>query len=133
MTKFIIRELEHTWREKFERCEQDKKRAVDQIRIIIDMKGASLKQVTNKQLNLVWREIVKELAKRFPEFVNAIHIVNAPMFFENYFLTELKQLFSQRTFSKISITGESAPASLKEVIEAAKLPAVYGGSCTCQA
>ena len=61
---------------------------VDQIRIIVDMKGATLKQITNKQLNLIWKEIIKEISIRFPEFVHTIHIVNAPMFFENYFLTE---------------------------------------------
>lgn len=62
---------------------------VDQIRIVIDMKGASLKQVTNKQFNLIWREIWKELAKRFPEFVHAVTVVNTPMFFEGFFQNEI--------------------------------------------
>ena len=74
---------------------------MDQIRVIVDMKGATLKQITNKQLNIIWKEIIKEISKRFPELVNTVHVVNAPMFFENYFLTEQKPLFSDRTFGKI--------------------------------
>ena len=97
--------------------------------MIVDMKGATLKQITNKQLNLIWKEIIKELSIRFPEFVHAVHIVNAPMFFENYFLTELKPLFSERTFAKIEVTGESSPESLLEAVDADKLPALYGGTC----
>lgn len=134
VTKFIIRELEHTWREKFERCEQEvRPNVVDQIRLIIDMRSATLKQVTHKQLNLIWREIVKEVSKRFPEFVHSVHVLNAPMFFENYFMSELKPLFSERTFQKITITGESAPACLLDIIDAERLPAIYGGQCNCQA
>ena len=52
---------------------------------MVDLKGATLKQITNKQLNLIWKEIHKELAKRFPEFVHAITVVNTPMFFENFY------------------------------------------------
>ena len=88
VTKFIIRELENTWREKFDRCEKEVGNIVDQIRMIIDMKGATLKQITNKQLNSIWKELFKVLNERFPEFVNTIHVVNAPMFSENYFLKE---------------------------------------------
>ncbi len=43
VTKFIIRELEHTWREKFDIVKSDLRKDVDQIRIVIDMKGAKLK------------------------------------------------------------------------------------------
>ena len=70
VTKYIIRELEHTWREKFEAVQSDLRLYVDQIRIVIDLKGATLRQITNKQLNLIWKEICKELGKRFPELVH---------------------------------------------------------------
>ena len=90
VTKFIIRELEHTWREKFDRCEQISKQKVDQIRLVIDMRGATLKQIANKQLNLIWGELQRELSIRYPEFVHKIHIVNTPMFFEAFFNSEIK-------------------------------------------
>ena len=44
VTKWLIKELEHTWRDKFDRCEQAcKPQKVDQIRMIIDLKNATLK------------------------------------------------------------------------------------------
>lgn len=89
VTKYIIRELEHTWREKFEAVQSDLRLYVDQIRIVIDLKGATLRQITNKQLNLIWKEICKELGKRFPELVHQITIVNTPMFFENFYNNEI--------------------------------------------
>ena len=73
------------------------------------MRGAKLKQITNKQLNLIWREITKELSKRFPEFVNSILIVNTPMFFENFYNNEILPNLHPRTAAKVLITGESAP------------------------
>ena len=58
---------------------------------------------------MIWKEICKELAKRYPEFVNSITIVNTPMFFENYYNNEILPTLSERTASKILITGESEP------------------------
>lgn len=43
VTKFIIRELEHTWREKFDIIQSQNSKAVDQIRIVVDLKSATLK------------------------------------------------------------------------------------------
>ena len=106
---------------------------MDQIQLLIDLKGATLKQITNKHLNLLWAEISKELCKRFPEIVHKITIVNTPMFFESFFNSELKPQLSAKTAVKISVTGESAPACLLEDVDAEKLPAVYGGTCQCQA
>ena len=80
-------------------------------------------------MNLLWKEISKELSKRFPELVHSIIVVNTPMFFESFFFSELKPQLSDRTFSKIQITGEAAPACLLEAIDADKLPAIYGGNC----
>lgn len=134
MTKWLIKELEHTWRDKFDRCEQVcKPQKVDQIRMIIDLKKATLKQITNKNLNLIWAEISKEISKRFPELVHSITIVNTPLFFESHFLSELRPKISDRTAAKIQITGEAAPMSLLEAVDADKLPAVYGGTCSCVA
>ena len=97
------------------------------------MKGATLKQITNKQFNLIWKEITKELAKRFPELVNAITVVNTPMFFENYYNNEVVPHIGERTAAKIFITGEQSPQCLIEAVEPARLPAIYGGECNCQA
>lgn len=131
MTKYLIRELEHSWREKFDQVKTEMRLDVDQIRIVVDMKGAKLKQIANKQLNLIWREICKEISKRFPEFVHAITVVNTPMFFENFYMNEVQPHFSERTRAKIHLTGESSPQCLVEAVDPERLPAVYGGQCNC--
>lgn len=106
---------------------------VDQIRMVVDLRGATLKQITNKQLNLIWREICKELGKRYPEFVHSITIVNTPMFFENFYNNEILPQLSEKTAAKVLITGESEPQCLLEAVEPERLPAIYGGQCSCQA
>lgn len=49
LAHFFIKEMEHTWRVKFPDCtEFCNKEGVDQIKVIIDMKGIKLKDVSNK-------------------------------------------------------------------------------------
>lgn len=110
--KFLYKELEHTWREKFEKCEQVSNMQVDQIKLIIDMKGATLKQVTNKASNQFFKQVFTELANRFPEFVESVFVLNAPMFFEGFFDTEVRPFLSEKSIKKITITGESSHANL---------------------
>lgn len=48
LVHFIVKELEHTWRVKFPDCKEFIfKGGVDQIKVIIDLKGAKLKDITN--------------------------------------------------------------------------------------
>ena len=82
---------------------------------------------------MIWKEICKELAKRYPEFVNSIIIANTPMFFENFYNNEILPQLSQRTVSKILITGESEPQKLLDEVEPDRLPQIYGGTCNCSA
>lgn len=58
-------------------------------------------------------------------------VVNAPMFFESHYLTEIKPQFSLHTASKILITNESAPKELLDVVTPENLPRIYGGKCDC--
>lgn len=101
--------------------------------MIIDMKGAKLKQITNKQFNLIWKEICKELSKRFPEFIHSITIVNTPMFFENFFNNEIMPGLNLKTAAKVLITGESSPQVLIDAFEPERLPVGMGGTCNCSA
>ena len=57
--------------------------------MVVDMRSSTLKQISNKQLKLIFKEIIKELSKRFPEFVHEITVVNTPMFFENFYNNEV--------------------------------------------
>ena len=49
LVHYFVKELEHTWRVKFPDCKEFvNKNGVDQILVIVDMKGAKLKDITNK-------------------------------------------------------------------------------------
>jgi hypothetical protein len=53
MVHYFIKELEHSWRVKFQECKEmihKNKQGVDQIKVIVDMKGMKLKDITNKQI-----------------------------------------------------------------------------------
>lgn len=50
---YMLKEIEHTWRIKFSDCKEFvNKEGVDQLVLIIDLKGAKLKDLTNKQVRL---------------------------------------------------------------------------------
>ncbi len=51
LVHFFIKELEHTWRVKFPDCKEFvHKKGVDQIKVIIDLKGSKLKDITNQKM-----------------------------------------------------------------------------------
>ena len=133
ISKFFLKEMEHTWREKFDKCMEAMGRIVDQIRVVVDLKGATLKQLTNKNSNAIFRALVADLSRQFPEIVHSVIVLNSPMMFESHYLTEIKPQFSEHTASKILITSESSPIELLEVVTPENLPAIYGGKCSCMA
>ncbi len=133
ISKFFLKEMEHTWREKFDKCMEAMGRIVDQIRVVVDLKGATLKQLTNKNSNAIFRALVADLSRQFPKIVHSVIVLNSPMMFESHYLTEIKPQFSEHTASKILITSESSPIELLEVVTPENLPAIYGGKCSCMA
>jgi hypothetical protein len=58
--------------------------------------------------------LVKELALRFPCFIHQTTIVNTPIFFQNFFNSEVKPLLSESAIASIYITGEGCPKELTE-------------------
>lgn len=88
LVHYFVKELEHTWRVKFpDSKEFVNKNGVDQILVIIDMKGSKLKDITNKQMLGVFKQIVLEVQRFFPEMLHKLFVLNAPMFFENVWET----------------------------------------------
>ena len=56
LVHFFIKELEHTWRVKFPDCKEFVyKDGVDQINVIIDMKGCKQKDLINKKMLGVYK------------------------------------------------------------------------------
>lgn len=51
LVHYFIKELEHTWRVKFQECKEVVySKGVDQIKVIVDLKGCKLKDLSNKQM-----------------------------------------------------------------------------------
>lgn len=86
----------------------------------------------NKQTKPLIAAILHQLSCAFPKFVHSCVIVNAPMFFENFFNTEMVPLLEDSS-KLVYITGEGSPKELTDTIEPAYLPKIYGGKCDCKA
>jgi len=53
------------------------------MKLIIDMKGTKQKDITNKQMLLVYKQLVLEVQRFFPSLVHKIYVLSAPMFFDD--------------------------------------------------
>jgi hypothetical protein len=62
LVHYFIKELEHTWRVKFADCKEFVyKDGVDQMIVIIDMKGLKHKDLTNVHMIQVYKQLVLEV------------------------------------------------------------------------
>lgn len=119
---------------KFPECAgSSNKDAVDQIVMLVDMKGAKLKDLSNKQLNVIFRALLIEIQHFYPELLNYCFLVNTPMFFLDFYESEIKPHISAQTQAKIVITGENSHKQILENFAVDCLPKLYGGSCDCEA
>lgn len=134
LVHFFIKELEHTWRVKFADCKEFVNKAgVDQILAIIDLRGAKLKDLSNKQMVMVYKQAILEFQRFFSEMLYKAFIVNAPMFFEGLWEDELSVSVDKTTLQKIEITGSESHPQMLELIHEMDLPDIYGGECNCKA
>lgn len=91
LIQYMLKEIEHTWRIKFSEIKELVYPAgVDQFHVIIDLKGVKLKDLSNKELNLILRALLSEWQKFYPEMLDRCFIVNSPMFFEGFWDSEIK-------------------------------------------
>lgn len=98
LVHFLVKELEHTWRVKFPDCKEFVyKNGVDQQVVIIDLKGAKLKDLTNQKMLKLYQQICLEVQRFFPSLVHKIYVLNTPMFFENVWENQLSQVINPNT------------------------------------
>ena len=134
LAHFFIKEMEHTWRIKFPDCQEFvNKEGVDQMSMIVDLKGIKLKDLSNKKMLMAFRQITLELQRFFPEFVHKIYCVNTPVFFDNLWEDQLSNHIAPETIKKIIFSsGPSSPELLEDVDEY-DLPDIYDGQSVCKA
>ncbi len=106
---------------------------VDQIVIVVDLKGAKLKDLSNKQLKVIFQTLLIEFKQFFPEMVHAIYVLNAPMFFNGLYETDVLPHLAEKTIAKVRITGENSHPELLESFDMDKLPKLYGGEAEAEA
>jgi hypothetical protein len=76
---------------------------------------------------VIFRSLLIEFQRYYPEMLDRCFIVNTPIFFEDLYESEIKPHMSARTASKVLITGENTHKELLEKVEQANLPKLYGG------
>ena len=57
---FMLKEVEHTWRIKFSESKEQLGGSPEQFILVADLKGAKLKDLSNKQLNVIFRALLIE-------------------------------------------------------------------------
>lgn len=58
---YIIKEIEQTWKQKFPECKakcNSGSEPVDQITVIVDLKAVKLKDLSNKQVNVLFKALL---------------------------------------------------------------------------
>ena len=100
---------------------------------IVDLKGIKLKDLTNKQLNIMFRTLLIEFQRFYPCLLYKCFILNTPLFFNSHWENEIVPHLSKGTLDKIHITGENSHSTLSEIVEGSKLPKMFGGECDCEA
>jgi hypothetical protein len=134
LVHFFVKELEDTWRVKFPDCTQFvNKKGVDQIVMIVDLKGAKLKDLTNQKMMKLYQQLCLEVQRFFPQMVHKIYVLNTPMFFENIWESQLVKCINDNTLKKIVISSNSTHSDLQDQIDEYELPSIYGGTCECKA
>ena len=99
------------------------------------MKGAKLKDITNKQITQVFKQLVLEVQRFFPELLHKVFVLNTPMFFENVWESQLRQSLAQpeKFDEKLIISNSDTCDELFELVDEHDLPQLYGGLCNCKA
>lgn len=134
LVHYFIKELEHTWRVKFPECQDAGfKKGVDQITVVVDLKGVKLKDLGNKQLVGVFKQLTLEVQRFFPCLLHKLYVLNSPLFFENIWEGELQSVVDQDTIKKIVFSPTDSHEELLEEVDHYELPRLYGGLCECRA
>lgn len=120
---YFIKELEEMSREKLFKCN------TDQFTLVIDMSGAKLKDLQNKNTQSILQALVELFSKYYPCIIHKIFVMNAPMFFDDIWesFSELVDHDSSDR-SNFIISNKNSHADLTATVDSDKLPAVYGGS-----
>lgn len=122
LATYFIRELEETCREKFYKWN------TDQFTLVLDWKGAKVKDLQDKQAKSITEAVVELLSKYYPSIIHKIFILNAPLQFDDVW-EDMNDLVGEDSshYKNFIISKNNTHPDLKALIPEDKLPQVYGG------
>ncbi|TDL22200.1 CRAL/TRIO domain-containing protein [Rickenella mellea] len=104
-------------------------RVVDDVFVIVDLKGFGLKQFW--QIKYVVRDCFQISQDYFPETMGKLAVINAPSSFAVIWKF-VRPWLAQETQDKVEILGSDYQDVLLSLVDAENLPASLGGKCTCE-
>ncbi|CAH8491563.1 unnamed protein product [Heterobilharzia americana] len=130
-TEFIqsrIYFLEYITQKIFYEKSKEHNKCIDQLTLILDMKGLSLKHMHPSWIP-VFSEMMTVLEANYPEVLRICYVINAPPIFGTIF-NFFKPLLSKLTQEKIHVLKSDYRPALLQAFDATGLPACYGGKIT---
>lgn len=82
---------------------------------------------------LVYKQLVLEMQRFFPELVDKIFVVNSPMFLEAIWDDELSKSIAKETADKVHFSASASHPLLADEVDEYELPDLYEGQCSCKA
>ena len=123
-----VREYEKVITYRFPACSIKMDRHIEQGCTILDLKGVPLTQFN--QVRKIVQQVSSIAQNYYPETLGRMFIINAPILFKGVWAM-IKPMLDENTVAKISVLSSNYEKELLEDIDAASLPAFYGGTCAC--
>ena len=136
LKNFKYEELEDYHLKKYEQllyilfpiCSKIKKKKIDKVLVIMDLKGVNLKKIFNSQLRKTLKKISKTVSDNCPEILGKCYILNAPFYFR-FIWKVVKFWVDKKTRNNFVIFSNNGEKELKKIIDEDNLPVFLGGNC----
>ena len=120
---YVIKQLEETTREKFYKWQWD------QFVLVLDMKGAKLKDMQSSNTQSIVMGLTELFKNYYPCIIYKIFVMNAPMFFEEIWEDLNEQVGEDSTdYKQFIISSKNTHPELTNLVSSENLPKAYGGT-----
>ncbi|CAI2374129.1 unnamed protein product [Moneuplotes crassus] len=130
IARSYMRDYEYLLHVRMPACSAAAGKRIDTILSVIDLKGLTMGMFKEKS-----REFLKTpigiTQNYYPEIMHELLIINAPVVFKAIWAI-LKTFLAKDTVSKIKTFGKKYQEKLFERVDPDNIPAIIGGSCTCE-
>jgi len=128
LTRLMYYTYELMQRVLFPACSRAAGKEINQITVILDLKGISLSEVMAKNVINMTNTATKCVQEYFPDIIHKTYIINTPMLFSTFF-NIIKPFLNSRTQATTSMPGSKYLKELETVVPISQLPVEIGGKC----